>query len=362
MNRSVRLGLLIASAALLFMVALFAIGNRTFLFSDTIEIKSRFTQVAGLQEGAPVQFQGINVGRVQTVQLPASPGEQIVVTMSIATRASHLIRKNTAAQIKSDGLVGEQIIVLVNPEEIDDPAEADDFLPGEDPFDLFEITDRALASVQTFEKAAIAFETIMIDVQRGEGTLGRIVYDSTLYVELVSTTNETRRILNGLANSAEANAQILVDLASEATSGIQGILAKADSGDGTLARFLNDPAVFEALLATTDSLQVIASDLRSVSQSTENAAFWGEIGAFRMAELMEAAKHNWLFRRYFEERGSIEAAPFEVREQAISESFRQISDRERELLLWEERLNTLQDDLSRRADSLGINGQGSEDQ
>jgi len=357
MNRSARLGLLIASAALIFAVGLFVIGNRTFLFSDTIEVKSRFTQVAGLQEGAPVQFQGINVGRVSTVQLPAQPGDQIVVFMSISTRASHLIRKNTAAQIKSDGLVGEQIIVLVNSDVIEAPAEADDYLPGVDPFDLFEITDRALSSVQTFEKAAIAFETIMIDVQRGEGTLGKIVYDSTLYIELVSTTNETRRILNGLANSAEANAEILVDLASEATTGIQNILAKADSGDGTLARFLNDPAVYDALLATTDSLQVIASDLRSVSQSTENAAFWGEIGAFRMAELMEAAKHNWLFRRYFEERGGIEAAPFEVREQAISESFRQISDRERDLLLWESRLQELDEELSRRADSLGFNNQ-----
>jgi len=355
MNRSARLGLIIVSAAILFFVALFTIGNRTFLFSDTIEVKSRFTQVAGLQKGASVQFQGINVGRVQDVQLPAQPGAQIVVRMSITTRASHLIRKNTKAHIKSDGLVGEQIIVLVNPDEIDAPAEADDFLPGEDPFDLFEITDRALASVQTFEKAAIAFETIMIDVQRGEGTLGRIVYDSTLYVEMVSTTNETRRILNGLANSAETNAQILVDLASEATAGIQRILAKADSGDGTLARFLNDPAMYEALLATTDSLQAIAGDLKSVTQRAENAAVWGELGAFRMAELMEAAKHNWLFRRYFEERGSIESAPFEVREQAISESFQQITERERELLLWEARLRAQENQLVQPADSARIN-------
>jgi phospholipid/cholesterol/gamma-HCH transport system substrate-binding protein len=274
--------------------------------------------------------------------------------MSIANRASHLIRRNTNANIKTDGLVGEMIIVLVNPVDIAEHANPGDIIPGEDPFDLFEITDRALSSVLTFEQAAESFEKILQDVQKGEGTLGRIVYDSTLYVEIVETMDETQSILSSLSRSAEANAEIIVDLAIEATRGVERILAKADSGNGTLARFLNDPAMYEQLLASTDSLKVIAGDLRAVSQSAENAAFWGEMGAFRMAELMEAAKHNWLFRRYFEERGSIEAAPFEVRERAISESFRQISERERELLQWEVDLDALQRRLQARADSIGM--------
>lgn len=354
MNNSARLGIIIASAFVLFLVALFTIGDRTFLFSSTMQVETQFTNVAGLQEGAPVQFQGINVGRVQDVALPLAPGENIRVTMSISTKAQHLIRKNTQAQIKSDGLVGEQIIVLVNPAEIAESLEEGESLVGVDPFDLFEITDKAMTSVRTFENAAIAFEDIMRDVQRGEGTLGKVIYDSTLYVELVKTTNESRRVMTGLANSAEASAQILVDLATDAAKGIESILAKADSGNGTLAKFLNDPALYNSFIATADSLTIIAGDIREITQSAGNAAFWGELGAFRMAELMEAAKHNWLFKRYFEERGSIEAAPFEVREAAISESFQQISQRERELLLWEERLKAFEEDLNARRDSTGI--------
>jgi len=178
-----------------------------------------------------------------------------------------------------------------------------------------------------------------------------VIYDSTLYVEIVETTSESRRVLQALATSAEANADILVELATQATQGIESILAKADSGDGSFAKLLNDPALFDALVATTDTLAVIATDLKSVSQSAENAAFWGEMGAFRMAELMEAAKHNWLFRRYFEERGSVEAAPFEVREEALRQSFNQITQRERELLLWQQRLEALEGDLNTRSDS-----------
>lgn len=338
MPRTFRLGLFIIAGATLLMLGLFAIGNRTFLFSDTFTVRTRFTRVAGLQSGAPVQYQGVNVGRVSSVRLPASPGERIEVSMAISQNAVHLVRENTQAQIKSDGLVGEQIIVLVAATEPGDPVAADGYITGIDPFDLFEITDRALEAVLGFEEAAAAFEQIMTDVQAGEGTLGKIIYDSTLYQESVAMMSETREVMSNLSVTAEANAEILVDLADRATRGIESILLKVDSGDGTLARILNDPALYETMLASADTLRTIAADLRAVTSVAENAATWGAVGAFRFAELMEAAKHNWLFKRYFEERGTMELAPFEIRERALAETFRQIEQERRELLLREERL------------------------
>jgi phospholipid/cholesterol/gamma-HCH transport system substrate-binding protein len=79
----------------------------------------------------------------------------------------------------------------------------------------------------------------------------------------------------------------------------------------------------------------------------EHTSNWGALGAYRFAELMEAAKHNWLFKRYFEERGHMELAPFEVRERAIEESFRRLTQRERELLEWEERLRRAEAEVDR---------------
>jgi len=115
MSRQARVGLLVLAGFLLFLVALFAIANRSFLFSPTYFIKSKFASVAGLQPGAAVQYQGVNVGRVESVQLPDEPQGMITVEMAIRASAWHLGRKNTQAQIKTDGLGGYQIVVLVNP-------------------------------------------------------------------------------------------------------------------------------------------------------------------------------------------------------------------------------------------------------
>ena len=343
MSRQARVGLVVIGGIVLFLLVLFAVANRSFLFSDTFFIKSRYSSVAGLSSGAQVQFQGVNVGRVESVRLPERPGEKIVVTMAIKESAQHLITTETQAQIKTDGLVGNQIVVLVNPPfaRTAENIEAGDFIIGIEPFDVFEITDKMLSTVAQFDSAASTFQQMMVDVRRGEGTLGKLVYDDALYNEFVATTNSTRRTMNNLAD----NAQALVTLAQDATEGVGSILNKVDQGDGTLAMMLNDPGVYNSLLATADTLQGISQDLRGITSSAENAANWGALGAFRFAELMEAAKSNWLFKRYFEERGYVEKADFEQREEAIAQSFREIQRQKRELLEWQQRLEEREEAL-----------------
>ena len=339
MTRQARVGLVVLLGLLLFAAALFTVASRTFLFSERFVLLSHFNQVAGLRSGADVQFQGVSVGAVSSVTLPTTPGAKIEVTMGIRESAQHLIHGKTQAQIKTEGLLGSMIVVLVNPPiapGAPPPAivERGGAILGVDPSDLFEITDKALASVQRFEESATTFVRIVDDVRNEEGTLGKLVYDPTLYNSMVATANETQRLLTHLGDDAEA----LVGLAGQATEGVESILIKLDEGDGTFARMLNDPAVYNMVLSAADTLLAISSSLRALSGNAENLANWGAIGAFRFAELMEAGKHNWLFKRYFEERGYVEKAPFEIRELAIEESFRQLQEKERALMLWEERL------------------------
>jgi phospholipid/cholesterol/gamma-HCH transport system substrate-binding protein len=139
-----------------------------------------------------------------------------------------------------------------------------------------------------------------------------------------------------------------VTAAENVTDGIDAVLQKANSGEGTVGRFLNDPAVYNTFLATADTLQNIAGDLRSVTQSAENATNWAALGAYRFSENMEALKHNFLFKRYFEERGYYEKAPFEVREQAIEESYQQLQEERRRIQELRRRLEELVQEAEQR--------------
>ncbi len=337
MSTRVRVGLVVMICLGLLTAVLFIVGSQTLLFSDRFLVRSQFNSVAGLRPGADVQFQGVSIGAVQSVALPNEPGGMIEVTMGIRTRARSILHQGTQAQIKTEGLLGSMIVVLVNPPMAGGepaPLENHDLITGVDPFDLFEITDKALASVQRFEQSATSFEGIVDDIRAGEGTLGKLIYDPELYNSMVATAQETERLMANLGDDAEA----LVMLAAQATEGVESILGKLDEGSGTFAQFLNDSELYESVQASADTLQQIIVGVGILTQRVEAMAEWASLGAFRFAELMEAGKHNWLFKRYFEERGFMEQAPFEVREQAIAESFEALEAKTQQLLALEARL------------------------
>jgi len=334
MSRQARLGLIVLGGVVAFMLALFVLANRTFLLSDTYRVTAEFSRVGGLTPGAAVQYQGISVGRVEAVQLPSAPGAPITVGMAIQDQARHLIRQDSRAVVTSDGLVGNMIVVIQGGSTQEPIVAEGGSVIGVDPLDFSQVSDRLFESVSRFDSVTVSLAGIMGDVRSGEGTLGQFLYDERLYEETVLTAQETRTALRGL--TAEANA--LVGIAANASENVDAIITKVNTGDGTLARLLNDDQIYEEMLQATTAFSEAAGDIETVTDRAEDAANWGTLAMFRLAENMEALKENWFFKGYYEERGYREKAPFEIREQALQETYQALEQRERELYEWEQRL------------------------
>ena len=332
MSRQARLGLVVLGGVLFFVLALFVLAQRTFLLSDTYRVKAQFDRVAGLQNGASVFYNGISVGRVERVALPERPGAPIEVDMAIREDASRLVRQDSRAVIQTDGLVGNVIVSITSGTEAAPPVAEGGYVTGVNPLSFTDLTDTALGSVARFDSVTITMTEIMRDVQMGtgplsQGTLGRFLHDDLLYNETVLTTQETRLALRSLTQQADQ----IVAIASEASAGINEIIQKVNNGEGTMAKVLNDDDIYQALLLASEEFSASAGDLRAVTDRAEDASNWATLGAFRFAENMEALKHNFLFKSYYEERGYLEKAPFEVRERALAETYRALDERAQQL-------------------------------
>ena len=210
------------------------------------------------------------------------------------------------------------------------------------------MTDRLFTSVSRFDSVTVALSGIINDTRSGEGTLGRFLYDDALYNETVLTTQEFRLLLGTFGQRADN----LTLIAENASRGLDQILGKVNTGDGTVARFLNEDEVYTTFLQTAEQLQgaaaqfqTVSADVRAITDRFEQAAGWGALGAFRFSELMEAGKHNFLFKSYFEDRGYLEMAPFEIREQAISETLEDLQERERRVYRQEQEVEALRQEL-----------------
>lgn len=323
------------AGVVLFVALLFILANRTFLLSDTYSIRAEFNRVSGLQTGARVLYNGISVGRVEAVQLPTSPGLPISVSMQIKDDAKHLIREDSRAVIQTDGLVGNVIVALTDGSPGQPVVAENGRIIGVDPFEFAAVTDKMFESVARFDSVTITLTDIMRDVQSGQGSLGRFMYDERLYNETVLTAQELRGALGNVGASADR----LVAIAADGSSALESVIRKVDSGEGTLARILNEDSMYVALLQSADQFQTISADLGAITERFETAAGHMAVGAFRFSENMEALKHNFLFKGYFEDRGYLEMAPFEVREQAISETYESLQQWERDLYRREQELD-----------------------
>lgn len=350
MSRQARLGLVVLAGVLFFVVALFILANRTFLLSDTYTVRAEFERVSGLQAGATVYYRGISIGRVDRVELPEGPGLPITVVMKIRDDARDLVREDTRAAIQTDGLVGN-VIVSLKGGSLSEPVVAENGnLEGIDPFDVSQVSDRLFTSVSRFDSVTVTLTQMMQDVQTGEGSLGQFLYDDRLYEESILTAQQFRTSLTALTGRADA----LVAIAANASQGVDDIIQKVNTGDGALGRILNEDSVYVALLNASDQFSTISADVQAVmtqfqgvAERMETAAGWGAVGAFRFAENMEALKHNFLFKSYFEERGYLEMAPFEIREAALSETFESLQEWERRLYEQEQELRQIRAELER---------------
>src|SRR5207249_567500 len=106
------LGLVVVAGLALAGVGVFAVGNRQWLWSDTFQVQAGFRQVRGVEPGTRVRVQGIEAGEVAQVQLPATPGQDVLLVLRLDGRFRQLIRADAAAQIVNESIVGGKVVEI----------------------------------------------------------------------------------------------------------------------------------------------------------------------------------------------------------------------------------------------------------
>src|SRR5215470_4852599 len=110
MSTAFRVGVLVVMALLFLSVGVFLIGNKDFLFNSTYRLKAEFQNVAGLNNGAAVRVGGIHQGTVKEIVLPSQPDGKVTVVMNVKSETRNIIKKDSRASIKTEGLLGDKYV------------------------------------------------------------------------------------------------------------------------------------------------------------------------------------------------------------------------------------------------------------
>jgi outer membrane protein OmpA-like peptidoglycan-associated protein len=154
MSRAFRLGLFIVTTLLILAAGVFLIGEKRFSFRHTYRLEAKFQNVAGLDNGADVRVGGIHLGTVKYISLPSGPSGKLTVVMDLADSTKNIIRQDSVATIKTEGLLGDKYVEVSFGSEKAGAIENGDTIKGETPVDF---SDAALAVMNQSKTAVTSF-------------------------------------------------------------------------------------------------------------------------------------------------------------------------------------------------------------
>ncbi len=198
----VRLGLFVAGGLTLFVLGIFIIGKQKNLFNPVFKLTSTFYNVSGLQVGNNIRFSGINVGTVNNISIIND--STVMVEMLIKKNVRQFIKSDCMVAIGSEGLIGDKLLIITQGSYDSPEVKEGQQLYSEEPVEM----DAILFSLQvTADNAAIISDQlaeIMININGGKGTLGRLIQDSAIAENLDRTVMNLRKSSKGLDENMNA--------------------------------------------------------------------------------------------------------------------------------------------------------------
>jgi len=198
----VRLGLFIAGGLAIFVIAIFIIGKQENLFDPVFKLSTTFYNVSGLEVGSNIRFSGINVGTVDKINIINDT--TVRVDMLIKKSVQQFIKNDCVAGIGSAGIIGDRILII-SQGSFDAPLIIEgEYIESKEPVE----TEAIMGSMQiTADNAAIIssqLAEIMINMNGGKGTLGRLIQDSTIAENIDRTIINLRKSSKGLNENMNA--------------------------------------------------------------------------------------------------------------------------------------------------------------
>lgn len=252
-------------------------------FEKKMRLKARFAAADGLREGSEVQLAGVRIGKVEDVSLlpPDSPEDSKVEAVMVVDQElngkpiSERIRTDSNAQLIATSLLANDKIINITPGSAKgSPVSENDILESRVAISINQLTQTGNDLLEQINKLAIPANEILNKANQGEGTLGRIVNDESLYRNLDATVAETRLTVTKL----------------------QTTLDKVNTGQGSAGRLLNDPELYNNLNRTVAQLESISADIKagrgSAGKFVTDDALYNETRAAIIDLRTSAAKIN----------------------------------------------------------------------
>ncbi len=299
-----KLGIFVILAVLAAWTIIETLGSAD-LFSKGYHVSAQFDTAQDLKVGDRVKMAGVEIGRVESIDLTTN---KVSVMMKLKSAAT--VKTDSKATIKFTGLMGQNYVQIAFGSASAPKVENGAVLETAEQADLSAIMaklDSAAAGIQNITKvfsgdkidnlmgpltdffkqnsgpitATIAnVKNISSQIAAGQGTIGKLIYEDALYSTALTTVSNLQDTAASAKDAIAAAKLVMTDVAagkgtigklltddalynntSAAMTNVNSILMKVNSGQGTIGKLVNDQEFYKNAKLSLQKLDKAADGL-----------------------------------------------------------------------------------------------------
>lgn len=226
--------------------------SRENFLQKTYPFEVVFEDVMGLRDGDNVVVRGMTIGKVKSLEL-----KEDGVHVFSALQHPVALKSDYKIEVIASSVLGGRYLQIAEGTRQAPPLAATGVISGTPPKDLIALVSDVSADLKN----------ITGKISKGEGTLGKLIYDDALY-------DDARFVMRELKYAvAERN---LIGNLEDTVANLNQVAEKINSGEGTIGKLVNDDSLYVEAKKMMKDVRMTVDDIRETSPIvTFSSIFFG---------------------------------------------------------------------------------------
>jgi phospholipid/cholesterol/gamma-HCH transport system substrate-binding protein len=195
----------------------------------------------------------VDIGNVTGIRVVSDPQRRLApvqVTMKITTKYADSMSKGCNIALATAGVLGEVYMNMDCRQSTGGELQNGDTLAAKDEPQIQDVVRASQSTLENLNVLLKRVDDIISYIQSGKGSIGKIIYDPSLFDRANATVGQLQQIANQL-NSPRGtigkllNSDELYNKLNASVDNVNKIIDEVNAGNGTVGKFLKDPALYD---------------------------------------------------------------------------------------------------------------------
>src|SRR5262249_29200304 len=245
-----RVGILVIASFLLLALAIFYVSGESGFLTSKYSITVFFSSANVLRKGGEVWLEGVTAGNVESVVISrqSDPNKAVEVVIKLDKKYQNIVRTDSQVTIETKGLLGDNIVEITRGSAAGQVIQDGGTLQGEDTGDIKKIITGTNDFIANLDVLSETFKRMAEKVDKGEGTLGKFMSDTSIYDNANATVAEAKALVHDARTGNGTIGMLMHDDAlyqkvNGTVDRVNKMVDYIEAGNGTIGKIYKDPSI-----------------------------------------------------------------------------------------------------------------------